>query len=116
MKKKIQEVQSYFKTKLLRGEFEIVNREAYTYIVSIDGEYEFTIWMKNDPVCRKLYKSADNNFMDINLTEEESILLHNLLVSDYISFIEETLIKSKEESVKKLEIEIKKLKGDEGDN
>ena len=110
MKEKIQEVQSYFKEKLLRGEFDIIEREAYTYIVSIDEEYEFTIWMKNDPVCRKLYKHSDNNFMHIDLTEEESVLLHNLLVSDYISFIEETIVRNIEESIKTLELEIKELK------
>lgn len=102
MKEKIQEVQSYFKTKLLRGEFEIVEREAYTYIVSIDEEYEFTIWMKNDPVCRKLYKHSDNNFMHIDLTEEESILLDSLLVSDYEQFLVDELISKKESELETL--------------
>jgi hypothetical protein len=102
MKEKIQEVQNYFKTKLLRGEFEIVKREAYTYIVSIDEEYNFSIWMKNGPENRKLYKHADDNFMHIDLTEEESVLLHNLLVSDYKKFLVDELVNKKERELETL--------------
>lgn len=113
MKEKIQEVQNYFKEKLLKGDFKITERDQFIYIVSIDEDYSFTIWMCNEPKNRWLYRDA-YNFIYIDLTEEESILLHSLLVSDYNEFRGTMLIEQKKKQIEILKNEIEKL--DERDN
>lgn len=102
MKERIQEVQSYFKEKLLIGEFEIIKREQYTYIVSIDGEYEFSIWMENDAKNRKLNTITHLSFMMLDITDEDAIELDSLLVSDYKQFLVDELISKKESELETL--------------
>ena len=102
MKEKIQEVQSYFKEKLLRGEFDIIERGQYTYIVSIDEEYNFSIWMENDAKNRKLNTIANLSFMMLDITDEDAIELDSLLVSDYKQFLVDELISKKESELETL--------------
>lgn len=108
MKEKIKEVQSYFKEKLLKGEFEITKRERYTYRISIDKEYDFHIWMENGPINRKLSTSIpSDSFIQFNLTTEESILLDSLLVSDYKKFLVDELVSKKERELEELKESLK---------
>ena len=107
MKEIIQEVQSYFKTKLLRGEFDIIERGQYTYIVSIDGEYNFSIWMENDAKNRKLNTFAHLSFMMLDITDEDAIELDSLLVNDYKQFLVDELISKKESELETLKQNLK---------
>lgn len=102
MKEKIQEVQNYFKEKLLKGDFKIIEREQYTYIVSIDEEYKFSIWMKNDAKNRKLNTITHLSFMMLDITDEDAIELDSLLVNDYKQFLVDELISKKESELETL--------------
>lgn len=98
---------------MLNNDFRIIDRSQFIYVVSIDEDYSFTIWMCNEPKNRWLYRDA-YNFIYIDLTEEESILLHNLLVSDYNEFRSTMLVEQKKKQIEILKNEIEKL--DERDN
>ncbi len=80
-----------------------MERGQYTYIVSIDEEYNFSIWMENMPENRKLSCGIpSNSFIQFDLTTEESILLDSLLVSDYKQFLVDELISKKESELETL--------------
>lgn len=82
MKKKIEEVEQYFKNKLLSKDFEIIKIDEFVMTVLIDEKYKFTIWIGNldIPMTRELY--AEGNYMMIALTESDKFKLHTLIVED----------------------------------
>ncbi|MBK9357613.1 MAG: hypothetical protein IPN08_09545 [Bacteroidales bacterium] len=83
MKAKIDEVINYFKTKILSKEFEISKISQHTMEITIDGIYNFTIWIGNItyPETVKLYES-NFNFIHINLTATQSKKLFRLIRKD----------------------------------
>jgi hypothetical protein len=76
----IKEVQQYFKTKMLTGDFTIESLETYKCVISID-EYKFTIWIGNPTIeeTRRPYESG-YNFIDIPWDNDiDSPILHHIM-------------------------------------
>jgi len=71
MKTKIKEVHDYFKQKLIRGDYEIIEIKERTVLITIDG-YKFSLWVANEDFSFETY-SGDFNFMAITLDKEEVI-------------------------------------------
>lgn len=108
MKEKIKEIQDYFKEKLLKGDYKVTSIEEHTCTVLIDDECTFIIWMANGAEHRKLYNlGITQNFIHFYLTQEESILLDSLLVSDYKKFLVDELVSKKERELEKLKESLK---------
>lgn len=107
MKEKIEEVQAYFKSKMLNGEFTIVRMTQFTAELLIDGEFKFVIWTGNVdiPTTRKIYDSAIS-FMDLKLTDTDAKKLDRFLKPEIKKFIAKDLLQSKRAELKKLEREI----------
>jgi hypothetical protein len=107
MKEKIKEVQAYFKSKMLNGEFTIAKMGHYTAELLIDGEFKFVIWTGNVdiPTTRKIYESAIS-FMHLKLTDTDAKKLDRLLKPEIKKFMVEDLLSSKRAELKKLESEI----------
>lgn len=109
MKIKIQEVLDYFKKKLLSNDFTITFIEECTLELLIDNEYRFIIWTGNIdiPKSRKVYSFGGKlSFMDVNLTDDESIKLDSILSPTINKFRRETLLKRKMEELEKLQKEV----------
>ena len=104
MKEKIQEVVSYFKNKLLAGEFDITKIEENLCTIKVDGEYIFTIWIGNlikYPDSVKLWNYGYND-MILKLTDEESIQLQSILKTPILTYRKNTLIAEKQAELDKL--------------
>src|SRR5574344_755268 len=107
MKEKIKEVQAYFKSKMLKGEFTIERMTQFTAELLIDGQFKFIIWTGNVeiPETRKMYESAIS-FMDLELTDTDAKKLDRFLKPEIKKFMVEDLLSSKRAELKKLESEI----------
>ena len=73
MKTKIKEVQDYFKSELLKGNFKVLTCDEFHLRVSIDTTFIFYIWIKNGEQCRRTVTTPlTQSFMDLEFTTEES--------------------------------------------
>ena len=108
MKKQIEEVQQYFKSKLLTGSFQVLDVNQNYIKVNVEG-YVFMIWVGDtgNPIYCKPWTSLGYSFMVLpDFTEDESIILYN-----YCSkIIAENAERIRTEKIAKLEDELNKLK------
>jgi hypothetical protein len=107
MKEKIKEVQAYFKSKMLNGEFTITKMDQFTAELLIDGQFKFVIWTGNVdvPETRKTYDFAIS-FMDLELTDADAKKLDRFFKPEIKKFMVKGLLQSKRAELKKLESEI----------
>jgi hypothetical protein len=110
MKKQIEQVQQYFKEKLLAGEFETKEIREHQMEVTVDG-YPFSIWIGNWnlPDTREPYESSMTKFMQLpEFSDSECRRLHGIvapIVNEYRS------TKGRQAKLKQLE-ELKKELGE----
>jgi hypothetical protein len=107
MQEKIKEVQDYFKNKILSKDFEVEKIEQHYFYLLIDSQYEFIIWIGNFdiPRCTKPISS----FIDIDITDEEAIKLHGLLLPIVNKYKKETLLEQKKKELEELQKEVNGL-------
>lgn len=107
MKTKIQEVQDYFKAKILSNDFEIVSLSEYIVELLVDSEYYFYIWAGNlnYPESTKPY-NGKQGFIDLPFTDEEAEVLHVILIPSMSKYRKETLLAKKIEEVELLRKEL----------
>jgi hypothetical protein len=107
MKNEIMNVQSYFRIKLLSGDFKINRVDQYIVEVIIDSEYKFVIWAANLdlPNTTRLYEGAVS-FMNIELTESQSIILNAYLKPEIVKYRKEILLAQKVKELEALQHEI----------
>lgn len=98
MKKKIEEINAYFKAKILAGEFEFINSSICGCRVRVD-EYEFELYVTDDLV----QKLGTNEVIHFEYTGDDFNIIHGIL-SEYINNFECTeKIKQLEQLKKELE-------------
>lgn len=104
MKEQIKAVQLYFKGKVLNGDFKIVKNEPYTSTISVDDEFQFVIWTGNWDLkeTRKNYSGA-LSFIDLALTEDEAIRLHEIMKPEIEKYMKDVLIEYKRKELEALE-------------
>lgn len=74
---KIEEVQEYFKSKLIAGDYEELRNDSYKLWVEIDGRYTFILWIANGESHLRLYSDCDDggnnvlSFMDFELSSSD---------------------------------------------
>lgn len=107
MKEKIEEVQGYFRNKILTGEFSTEEITEYVMTIKVDGEYVFNLWIGNitdinDSV--KLYQSQFN-FMDVEFSTEERISIREMINPVVKSFRQTELLEKKRAELAELEKE-----------
>ena len=86
MDEKIKEVQVYFKSKLLAGDFIVKSLTRYFTTVVVDEIYEFNFWMGNQNVdgsCITYSCAGEKNFIDLAWTKEEANTMLALLSVAY---------------------------------
>lgn len=107
MEAKIKEVKDYFKSKILKKEFEIKEMGQYTLSIIVDQKYKFTVWVGNQnyPDTCKLYDAA-YSFMHLDFNQKERIKLHNLLKKDVEDYKKNTTLPQKMAEFEKLKKEL----------
>lgn len=102
MKEKIKEVQQYFKDKIFAQEFEIIDITRYQVTIKVD-EFTFNIWIGNfySQVSCKHYDGS-YNFMDLNISDSEAEIIHNILKAPVDNYIKDILIQEKEKELEDL--------------
>jgi hypothetical protein len=98
MKEKIEEVQSYFKNKLMSRDFTAKKTEDYTLKIEIDG-YEFRI----STGLMQFGAIGIFGFMDINLSDEEQKELIEYIKPIVNELEREKLLKKKAELKERIE-------------
>lgn len=107
MKTKIEEVQQYFKNKLLAGEYTAEDFNDGYFTAIVDNEYEFKIWHGNDGRYCKSWNSIGNFFMQLpEFTKEESAEMWG----NASKIIAENSERIRLEKIEKLTEELNKLK------
>lgn len=110
MKKKIKEVQDYFKAKLLAGKFKVANITEFGLTLSVDNEYEFQMWIGNPDIPDTRRLCGENNFLNIMFNQKERIKMHSVTKRYVTEYRKKSLLKDKQEKLRRLQKEIKKLK------
>jgi len=73
MKKKIEEVQKYFKNRILNNEYKVVKFDVHAPTINIDG-FEFALWVANGAEHFDTYESTQvSSFMHLNFSESEKV-------------------------------------------
>lgn len=107
MKTKIEEVQQYFKNKLLAGEYQSKDFNDGYFTAIVDGEYQFMIWHNNDGRFCRSWEAIGNFFMHLpEFTKEESAEMWG----NASKIIAENSERIRLEKIAKLEEELNKLK------
>ena len=104
----IKEVQNYFKTKLLAGEFDILNIDKYILTAGIDN-YTFYLWIGNlhVPSAMRLYE-GHNSVMSLFLSLSEQIRLTALVRPIVQKRLKTELLVEKRKELADLEAEIER--------
>jgi hypothetical protein len=114
---KIKEIATYFKGKLLKGDYEFLSCDKHTAKIRIDGKYDMEIWIANSPpaslleVYNNVFPWENVNIPDqFKLSQKEKDTLWANLSVFIEKYRKEELIKQKEQSIKQIQKELKQLK------
>jgi len=108
MENKIKEVQDYFKQKLIKGEYEGSDFNDSYFTATIDGPYNFIIWVGNEGRYCRTWNAIGNFFMvlpEFNPIESAEMFTHASRI------MAENSKRITAEKIEKLESELNKLKG-----
>ena len=105
MKEQIKKIQNYFIEKIVKGEFESTGLDQHYLYITIDGEYNFKLWVCNGSLF--LETSGSDNFIALTFTEEQKEALWPSIQKE----IEATKDERNKERIAELEKELETLKG-----
>lgn len=115
IKQKLEEIGTYFKTKVINGEFEFVSCGLHTATIEIDG-YKFQLWITNE-IKNNFDFHRDDMFGNETLiesfkfsTQKERMQAWKQLKPFIVKYQNTIALKEKQEELKKLKNEIEKLK------
>lgn len=103
---KIKDVQNYFISKILKGEFVVEKFDEHLFSLVIDEIYHFCIWVANTPEHRVPYHSIGEYFMQLNFTKKQALKCNSVLTPIIKKWKDEVLFKEKEEQFEKLKKEL----------
>jgi hypothetical protein len=112
MREIIIEVQDYFTKKILNNEFEVVRMTNFIIEIKIDNEYNFVFWIGNIDIKDTIKQRLEfdyNNFIHLEITDEQSEILHDVFKPRIEEYRSTTLKSEKLAQIEKLQSEIDKL-------
>lgn len=106
----------YFKNKVLSGEFEFKSCEEHTATIIIDGEYEFEMWISNEP--KDWFRFYEGSFSNVTpfykymgfRTQKERLKAWGKLKPHIIEYKEKVLKREKQKQLNRLQKELDALK------
>lgn len=75
VEQKVADLNNYFVEKILNKRFDLVNIDQYTATISIDGCYQFDLWICNNENSLRCYE-GHYNFMQLDFSTPQKKLLH----------------------------------------
>ena len=106
MTEKIKEIESYFISKLVEGNYTVVQFKAPFVMVDIDG-YKFTLWTSNGVQFTSTYKGC-YNFMDLDFSDEQKKSIYKNNCKKKEVFYKEFQREIDEKELKRLTEKLKK--------
>jgi len=94
-KNQIKKVQEYFKKKLLNGEYDVVSKREHVWVVTIDHDYKFPIFISTHNTASQFNTVNNESFMNLQLTGEEEDRLSSLMFEQYSVWDKEVLRKER---------------------
>lgn len=102
----IEEIQDYFKAKILSGDFTVNTIDEYAAEITIDESYDFAIWISNASTCQP-YKRSQATFMYIpDFSEEEIAKCWSIMEPIVVDYNARELRTKKLEQYNKLKSEL----------
>jgi len=112
IREKLKEIGSYFKAKLLSGEFVFLSCDKYAASIRIDGEFDFEIWIANDPEqFLKFYRPDDQQLFNAGFfleSTEERLKAWSWLKPRVEKFRKDEILKIEQARIIELESLIEK--------
>ena len=107
MKKEIKAVHDYFRTKLIKGQYDIIDITGYTVRLLIDNKYKFCIWLANGEFSIACYEDHGHPcFMEITFRVSDKSALWGKLNKPFTKYKKEIVLISKTEELEKLRLEL----------
>lgn len=89
--KAVKDLNNHFVNKIIEGKYKILAFGKYSYTITIDKEYVFTIWVANGE--NVLYVYSAESFMILRFTPEEQHVIYKQLSKLTISAIRKKYIR-----------------------
>lgn len=91
---KIKEIQDYFKQRILKGEFDLMNCGEYHVTISVEKKYPFTFWTGNGRnYCKQYVECIYPNFVYLQTENSENKQIYEVL-KPHVDQYKETILKS----------------------
>lgn len=71
MEDKIQEVEQYFRDKLISGDYVVKSIDRFTWSVLVDDKYVFSLWVANGEYGCGINNTIDKSYMSFELSDED---------------------------------------------
>lgn len=71
MEEKIQEVEQYFRDKLISGDYAVKSIDKFTWGVLVDDKYLFSLWVANGEYGCEISNTIDKSYMIFKLSDED---------------------------------------------
>jgi len=110
LEKKIEDIQNYFKGKILSGDFEEVQSTRHEWWIKVDNKFDFIFWVANGVECFNQYYGTDEganhhyNFIKLTFTENEAQVVWKARIEkkeEYFNKIRDEAEKAQYERLKK---------------
>lgn len=107
MENKIIEIQEYFKNKIVSGDYEIKTIKSHTVIVTVDGIYDFHLWMGNGAeYCEPTIILSDYFMAMPKFDLSEKTALFALLEKPFLDYKKNVLLLEKKAEYERLKAEL----------
>lgn len=106
MEEKIQEVEQYFRNKLISGDYVVESVDAYIWSVLVDNKYIFHLWVANgEPHC-EINNTLNKSYMYLKLSVDDRRKLWDNLNPLMVEYNETTVLDEKRKQFEALKIEL----------
>ena len=109
MENKIEEVQEYFKEKIINAEYEIVQVEKNLINIIIDDIYKFHIANYEKEIRQFLCVAEENFILLTEFTEEEGKISFENIEDELIEFQRKHVIEQKKKEIERLSRELEEM-------
>jgi len=114
MRKKLEEIGTYFHNKVLTGDYDFISCDKYTALIRIDNEFTFKLWIGNEPAdCfdfHSILPEFTNQIPSLPFTTKEERTQGWQKIKPFVlKYKKDVLLAKKQDELKKLETELNKL-------
>ena len=106
MEEKIQEVEQYFRSKLISGDFTVKCTDRFAWAVLVDNKYTFSIWVANGESGCDISNTIDSCYMVVKLSDADKKELWSNLDPLLMNYKKDADMNEKKRQYELLKIEL----------